>query len=144
MGCHVEVPIKVNAWVDGGVEPLVSALNEYERVVTLDSCEGGERGAYVLFAYRGESQVAAGFASDLGCALESLAPEFLLQVEWGPGGEGEPLLSLACPPDHVDRLAEALSACRRTVSCDGSRDTAPHSSIVNPCHLATPHTDGGS
>lgn len=121
MGGHAEVPVKVNAWVDEGVEPLVIALNDYACVFTADSCEGdNERGAYVLFSYRGNRRMAARFATDLGAALAGLAPEFLLQAEWRPGSEGEPLLALTCPRDHVHRLAEALNTCRRTVCGDGS------------------------
>jgi tRNA(Phe) wybutosine-synthesizing methylase Tyw3 len=35
---HQEIPIKVTAWVDEGIAPLVAALNEHPAVVTLDSC----------------------------------------------------------------------------------------------------------
>jgi hypothetical protein len=118
---HQEIPVKVTAWVDEGVAPLVTALNEFERVITVDSCQGNAaKGAYVLFSYRGGSKEAARFASDLGEALEPLAPEFLLQAEWRPGGEGEPLLALTCPPDHVGRLADALNVCRTRLSVGGS------------------------
>jgi len=121
MGGHVEIPVKVNAWVDRGVEPLVSALNGYACVFTADSCEGdNERGAYVLFSYRGNGRTAARFAADLGAALAPLTPEFLLQAEWRPNGEGEPLLALTCPREHVHRVAEALETCRRTVCGDGN------------------------
>lgn len=37
---HREIPVKVNAFVDEGIAPLVVALNEFGGVVTVDSCEG--------------------------------------------------------------------------------------------------------
>lgn len=125
---HPEIPVKVTAWVDEGVAPLVAALNGFERIVTLDSCQGDEtRGPYVLFAYRGDAQEAASFAADLGGKLAAVAPEFLLQAEWRPGGEGEPLLALTCPPNHVGQLAEALSACRMRLSACGMPGREPGS-----------------
>ena len=39
---HTEIPVKVTAWIDEGVAPLVEALNEFPQVVTLDSCQGGD------------------------------------------------------------------------------------------------------
>ena len=117
---HREIPVKVTAWVDEGVAPLVAALSEFERVMTVDSCEGhGATGAYVLFRVRGDRSEAVDFASDLAAELADAAPEYLLQAEWRPG-EDEPLLALTCPADHVPRLAEALSACRTTLSAGGT------------------------
>ena len=40
---HHEVPVKVTAWVDEGIAPLVLALNELPGVQTLDSCQGGDQ-----------------------------------------------------------------------------------------------------
>ena len=141
---HLEVPVKVNAWVDEGIAPLVSALNDFPRVFTVASCESDDEwGAYVMFSYCGSSREAACFASDLGTALGSLAPEFQLQVEWRAGGEGDPHLTLTCPPGQVGRLAEALNACRTTVSSDGMDGRAPHSSIASHRRHATLPTDGG-
>jgi hypothetical protein len=39
---HRQVAVKVNAWADEGVAPLVEALSEFPGVLTLDSCQGGE------------------------------------------------------------------------------------------------------
>jgi hypothetical protein len=80
---HPEVPIKVTAWVDEGVAPLVAALNSLDGVMTLDSCQGdSEKGAYVLFRYRDKGP---------------------LQF-----GSLEPLLELVCPPDQVAPLAKVI------------------------------------
>ena len=119
---HPEVPVKVTAWIDEAVAPLVVALNDFTRVVTLDSCQGsGDTGAYVLFRLRGDAPEASRFASDLARALsEEHALEYMLQAEWRPGGEGQPLLSLTCPQTEVASLATALNACRMRLSAYGS------------------------
>ena len=124
---HREIPVKVTAWVDEGVAPLVRALNDFDRVMTVDSCEGKRAvGAYVLFRFRGSSRQAARFAADLGAQLGEDAPPYLLQAEWRPGGG--PLLALSCPLDSVEPLAEALSGVRRTQFPDGTPHTGPRSS----------------
>lgn len=38
LSSHHEIPVKVTAWVDEGVAPLVCVLNEFEDVMTVDSC----------------------------------------------------------------------------------------------------------
>ena len=49
---HEQVVVKVNAPVDKGGVPLVEALNGFDCVITLDSCEHGVTGAsYVYFLY---------------------------------------------------------------------------------------------
>lgn len=133
---HREIPIKVTAWVDEGVASLVSALNEYDQLVTLDSCECDERkSAYVLFRCQGPGS--ANFASDLGRALEDSSADYVLRAEWTPGSDGEPLLELTCPPDRVTALTEAVSACRKTLSPCGTACIAPGSSTGRRDHQQT-------
>jgi hypothetical protein len=118
-----EVPVKVTAWVDAGIAPLVVALNTYEQVVTIDSCEGHDdkSGPYVLFHCEGEDP--AKFANDLGRALSNQRVDFLLRAEWRPEYE-EPLLELACPSGSVADLAAAVNSCRTRLSSGGRRRTA--------------------
>ena len=95
MRSHHEIPVKVTAWVDEGVAPLVVALNDFDRVLTVGSCEGDEAtGAYVLFRFVGDRQEATDFAAGLGEALSPHQFPYLLQAEWRPG-EDEPLLALS-------------------------------------------------
>jgi hypothetical protein len=117
-----DVPVKVNAWVDAGVAPLVEALNAYDKIVTLDSCAGHDEdhGAYVLFHYQGDDP--AEFASRLGGVLNRQHIEYLLRAEWRPGYD-DPLLELACPSDAVADLALAVSAVRTKVSRDDTTRT---------------------
>jgi hypothetical protein len=114
LSSHHEIPVKVTAWIDEGVAPLVAALNEFEDVVTVDSCqEGPQKGAYVLFLRRGDHAV--DLATNLAARLSPHDGEvdYLLRAEWRPG-TGEPLLELACPTDQVLRVAQILSVSRRT------------------------------
>jgi hypothetical protein len=132
---HAEIPIKVTAWVDEGVVPLVEALNQRSGVLTVDSCEDDDaQGAYVLFRVRGSSEDATALARSLAIDLgRDQNADYLLQAEWRPG-ESEPLLALSCPPDQVGLLASLISAGRTTPSCDGIERTAPRSSTARPLH----------
>lgn len=104
---HKEIPVKVNAWVDEGIAPLVEALSRYENVWTLASCEDDQsearRGAYVMFAYEGDG--AAQFADDLASRVHQTA---VLEVEWQLGEDQPPVLTLSCPPSQVREVARAL------------------------------------
>lgn len=107
---HHEVPIKVTAWVDEGIAPLVQALNELPNVMTLDSCQGdpGQRPASVFFHVRSHN---GAFAERLAAALVPFADrcDYTLTVEWRAGADG-PTLRLVCPADHAYALAEAVRA----------------------------------
>jgi hypothetical protein len=49
---HSTINVKVNAPVDKNIAPLVMALNRFDGLLTLDSCEGGKgKPAYVYFKY---------------------------------------------------------------------------------------------
>lgn len=101
MTTHPEVPIKVNAWVDAGVAPLVEALSEFEDVWTLSSCEQDQSGqltpyaAYVMFRYQGSGSRAAVFGAELVESLGDSTP-FCLQTDWRAGNDG-PVLTISCP-----------------------------------------------
>jgi hypothetical protein len=117
---HRERPVKVTAWVDEGVVPLVLALNEHEHIATVDSCEGDDEiGASVFFICRGGPAASASFAARLGTALGAHKPPlpFRLRLEWLEGTD-EPMMELVCPRDAVERVAQAVSSCRTKASGD--------------------------
>jgi hypothetical protein len=119
---HEEIPVKVTAWIDRGVAPVVEALNAFGHVLTVDSCECDERqAASVLFRVRGNADDATGFASRLASTLNGRSSDvsYLLQAEWRPG-EDEPLLALSCPPDQVPLLANLISFAHTRASVDGT------------------------
>jgi hypothetical protein len=60
------VAISGGLMVDEYVAPLVVALNAFERVSTLDSCEGRDGApAYVYFTYQGDTHALVSFLHDL-------------------------------------------------------------------------------
>lgn len=126
---HKEVPVKVTAWADEGVVPLVEALSEFPWIITIDSCQDNGRGAHVFFRHYGDNEEGALFAAALGAALApySETAEYRLQATWHAGWD-EPRFELACPTDGVKRLADAISACRKSASPCGSLHKAPRSS----------------
>lgn len=132
MAAHAEIPVKVNAWVDEGVAPLVEALSEFENVWTAASCENDRSnmnlGAYVMFSYEGGGRRAASFAAELAAALDESIP-YVMQADWRAGNR-DPLLTLSCPPDRVSDLASAVrewgSACGR--ACRELRSSRAHRS----------------
>jgi hypothetical protein len=107
---HREIPVKVTAWIDEGVVPLVLALNGFPGVMTLDSCQGdpGQRPASVFFCLRGETVT---FAERLAATLTRFADrcDYTLTVEWRAGAD-EPIFRLVCPAAHVCVLADAVRA----------------------------------
>ena len=102
---HEEVPVKVNAFVDRGVAPLVAALNEVEGIVTLDSCEGGVRGAYVFFVC---TDHLIELAHDLAATLRRLgSPLFSVAVEW-EGSNDSPRGLLSVDVNLVEEAASLI------------------------------------
>ena len=116
---HIEVPIKVNAYVDEGIAPLVEALNGFLGVVTLDSCEGsGDSHGYVHFAIRGDSTGTFSFVQHLSAALGRQLPsssEYSVYIEWGDETE-RPIGRIIVKRGCVDMLAKALKAIARAGS----------------------------
>lgn len=108
---HSEVQVKVNAFVDEGVAPLVVALNAIDGVVTLDSCEedAGTGEASVYFRYGSSWQ-------DLGALVKTIAE--LIQgidlccgvsvcLEWF-GNNDQPRAHLSVRREHVADVARVI------------------------------------
>jgi len=63
---HSTINIKVNAAVDKKIAPLVLALNKFDGIFTIDSCEGSQtQPAYVYFKYGSSPKDLAVFCSIL-------------------------------------------------------------------------------
>jgi len=115
MSAGVEIPVKVTAWVDEGVAPLVMALNEIDGVVTVASSEGGPgRPAYVrLRSHDGDLKgLAQWLARLLGEHAGNLGQR-LRVLRRDRGADEAPLLELACPAPQALSLALALRAGAR-------------------------------
>jgi hypothetical protein len=123
MATHTQIPIKVNAWVDEGIAPLVEALNGFHGVWTLSSCEDDRSGrltpypAYVVFSHQGGRDVSS-FGADLMAKLGTAVP-CCLQTDWR-AENGKPLLTISCPRDRLGDLAAAVR--KAAEPADGSRD----------------------
>ena len=108
---HQEIHLQVNAWVDEGIAPLVAALNRFERIVTVDSCQGDEsQPAYVYFKEHPDSSGLALFVQDLAEILRDcdLRCDYTLRVEW-LGEDLEPMAQILALPSSIQLLADALT-----------------------------------
>lgn len=130
---HVEVPVKVNAWADAGVAPLVEALSSWDDIVTLDSCEAGvDALAYVQFT--AEPAHALLGAAERTAAILSEMDECpaVVAVEWAFGGL-QPSGRLVCPQAEVPAVAaHLLSGARRSGSSGDTERTGTRSSRACP------------
>jgi hypothetical protein len=123
MSANVEVPVKVTAWVEEGVVPLVLALDELEDVVTVASRQGGPgRAAYVRFRRRdGDvAELAVTIAGRLAAHAGGVDYE-LRTLQAGPSAGEVPVLELACSDRQVISLALALRASSSSRSAGTGR-----------------------
>lgn len=107
MGLHREIPMRVNAWVDEGIAPLVKALNDFDtNLLTVDSCERDQNGAaYVAFLAK------CGSLSEMVQRLSVAAGgghKATWCVEWFDGSE-EPIAQIRVDPKAIGSLAAAIS-----------------------------------
>ena len=139
---HTEIPIKVNAWVDQGIAPLVNALNLSDEIITLDSCEGADNTrAHVYFScYRGADallDVVRELAKGLSDRLDG-DDGYCFRIEWAAGSR-EPIAALLVSRNHITTVAQAVEAALPSVapkmasSC-GTKYKAPHNSTTHRSH----------
>lgn len=141
---HIEVPVKVNAWVDSAVAPLVEALNEFQNIWTTSSCEGHNGFAHVTFAYRGEVEEFSALIKNLSVRLRRKVQTdraYRILLEWVAGGE-RPLGTLLVHRDDIQTLAAvirrtAIDCDRKNLSPRGNQSTKPRNSTG---HLSRLHS----
>lgn len=104
------IPLKVNAWIDEGVAPLVEALNEIPDIETLDSCEDDSGAARVYFRFRGPdtAEVTIARTSELARMLNGALVRYEVDIEFR--GDYDPIARIATAPDSVQDLAAAIRA----------------------------------
>lgn len=80
---HRQVRVLVSAWVDEGVAPLVTALNQIEDLETVHSCQGGDGApAYVFFRHRSwEAAKTAALVDRIAVALSAVGVTDL-SLDW--------------------------------------------------------------
>jgi len=123
---HKQVVVKVNAFADETIAPLVEALNRFERIETIDSCQGyGGRPAYVYFRFRGSPREFLVFLQrlsvNLGTRLDSCC-DYSVRAEWLAGAK-EPRGQLWVRSDYVPILAEALLGVHQGVALNAEHLT---------------------
>ncbi|MGA9452942.1 MAG: hypothetical protein WBW41_16550 [Verrucomicrobiia bacterium] len=107
---HSEIRVKVNAWVDRGVAPLVDALNLFDGLWTTSSGEGHGQFAHVHFGYARPSNNFADFMERLSSELGERVPadnEYRLALEWVGGGK-RPLGAIVARREVVQLLSKAI------------------------------------
>ncbi len=111
---HEQVAVKVNAWVDRGVAPLVEALAEFPGLISVESCQGGEvdaPDAYVTFVSGEGWQELGAFLAWFSSALGDQPYRYRLSLVWHNGGSA-PWAQVHVAPASIASLAAAV----RTVS----------------------------
>ena len=113
---NVHAPVKVNAWADEGIAPLVEVLNLFPAVETLDSCEGRDgKDAYVYFRCGGNSFEArpketCDFVIWLSSVLRSHpnpCSDYRLRLEWT--ASEEPMAEIITQRDNIGSLVRKIS-----------------------------------
>ncbi len=107
---HSQTFAAVNAKVDIGVVQLVEALSRFPGLVTMESCQGNEDGAFVCFQY------GTGWRSLSEFVFSFLAPELSRRVSddaavivrYSPDN-GNIMADLTVRPGATDRVSVAVS-----------------------------------
>lgn len=111
---HNQIPVKVNKFVDEGVAPLVIALNEFDGVMTIDSCEKSviHGSPFVSFFYGNYSWRTLGaFMTELKKVLDELdlCCGYELSIVWPCSVDGYPHGSLVVGRDCICIIADQLT-----------------------------------
>jgi hypothetical protein len=122
---HRQVAISGGLLVDEHIAPLVDVLRRFEKVQTVDSCEGyDDAPCYVYFTYQGDAQAFMLFVNELSIKLRARLDsccDYKLRMEWLAGSES-PMAELISRRGYVNTLADALQAittCHTNQSDDG-------------------------
>ena len=139
MSPHTQIWAKVNAPVDAGVSRIVSALSEFSRLETVESCEGDrERGPWVCFRYgaywenpwRDLAEFVLGYMAPR--LSQIVGDDANVRIQATPGGQifGE----LSIRPEAASNVEAALRELLREFNgdqhrssecCDGTSGTLP-------------------
>jgi len=125
---HAQVFVKINARVDEGIAPLVSALSRFPTLYTLASCQGG---AFVEFRFGNDLGEQAAFFCWFSLKVTGLAR---LTAEWG--GRDSLVFTLRCRPGDINALTlEIEKSCSilESALCDtGCKESDNYP--ASPCH----------
>jgi hypothetical protein len=109
MAAHAQTWIKVNAPVDEGIASVVSALNEFKGLETLQSCQGdpGEKEAYVYFLCGDWKTIGRLVFEQIGPVLKKqLDEDATLRLEANSGDS--PMAKLSFKAEATNMVVSAL------------------------------------
>ena len=110
---HATTPVKVNAWVDKRIAPLVEALSKRDEIITVASCEHGRDGlAYVHFIAGQDDERLVKFVRSVSKAVKdqnNLSDNCRVQIEWVAGAD-HPMATILVDPNQIDSLACAVKS----------------------------------
>lgn len=144
---HREIPVKVTAWVDEGIAPLVTALNAVNGVLTLDSCQGDPDGVARVTFCTHDNQALPQIVERMAYLLEQRGWQERATVRLWAGCDGDTLAAdLYCPPALVSALAGEIcvSADRMNPSHGDTACTTPGSWTASHCRPPTLPSGGGT
>lgn len=105
---HRQIGIKVNAFVDEGVAPLVAALSSFSELETLESCQRDGDGPWVCFRFGEngwEGLVAFVFVFLAPSLEEAVGDDAEISVRPAFGGA---IADLSVKPDQCDQVARVI------------------------------------
>jgi len=119
---HKQVPVKVTAYVDEGIGPLVEVLNKFDGVQTTQSCQGDERQRAFVWMDYGDTEAndpdlplvieMAVFTHRLAQVIrESNIPDnhnINVSIHWW-GAQSWPCITLELPQGHIGDLTRLLT-----------------------------------
>lgn len=101
--------IKINALVDKDIVPLVQALNSFDCVLTVDSCQGdNNNAAYVYFVYAGEHENEVRFFYWLANELRKKTKcDYEFTISWLSENKNA-MAKLLTQPQHINSLSMVI------------------------------------
>ena len=110
---HKETAVKVTAYVDVGVAPLVEALNTIETIVTFESCEGYGKDLPVVWFRTHPEEALVDTVAWLGSWLASThKAEYRLSISWrgGPDIHHTPRSYMRLPTAMIQTTKQDVGA----------------------------------
>lgn len=115
MPVHKQVTTENGIEVDEKIADLVTVLNKFDDIKTIESCQGGDgRNAFVYFTLAGEVD---GWSRDINLLADKLQKqldlccEYSFYIQWLAGAE-KPMAELNIKPEYVDVVTEGLRVVR--------------------------------
>ena len=120
---HKQVPVRVTAFVDEGIAPIIQILNDIDGICTFSSCEGikGKECAHVYFDFGqylpNHSLRLAKLATKLAKILSANGLyDVDVLLEW-TGDKDNPFIAIEFESQYIKQIAKALSDHKKELIC---------------------------